>query len=161
MPSSGYFSVVGLDRFLRSLSLLADFSCSVRVSVLFGLPEPFVFSWILDPDLSCFASAADPRIPDPNFSIADLESKRHSIPDPVSGSATKNLSIFNQKFDTRLADMIHVYTGGFFHTGPPNADPGSGSATLYLTYSTVKFEYRVHVSEFVFDDSANATVDNM
>jgi hypothetical protein len=60
VPSSGYFSVVGLDRFLRSLPPLADVNCSVPGSLLFGLPKPFVFSWIFDPDLSYFASVADP-----------------------------------------------------------------------------------------------------
>ncbi len=44
VPSSGYFSVVGLDRFLRLLLLLAYFNCSVPESVLFGFPEPYVFS---------------------------------------------------------------------------------------------------------------------
>ncbi len=36
-------------------------------------------------------------IPDPNFSIPDPGSKRFRIPDPESGSASKNLSIFIPK----------------------------------------------------------------
>jgi hypothetical protein len=35
--------------------------------------------------------------PDPNVSIPDLGSRVKKAPDPGSGSATKNLSIFNTK----------------------------------------------------------------
>jgi hypothetical protein len=36
-------------------------------------------------------------IGDPNFSIPDPESRVKKIPDPASGSTSKNLSIFNPK----------------------------------------------------------------
>jgi hypothetical protein len=37
------------------------------------------------------------QILDPNFSIPDPGSRVKKIPDPGSGSASKNLSIFNPK----------------------------------------------------------------
>ncbi len=56
-----------------------------------------------------YFSVADPaclfRIPDPNFSIPDPGSRMLSLKDPNSGSASKNLSILNQKLVFKLSEI--------------------------------------------------------
>jgi hypothetical protein len=56
--------------------------------------------------------------PEPNFSIPDPGSKRFRFPDPGSGSASKNLSIFNPKtkVSEKLSGIFIPYTD-FFHPG--------------------------------------------
>jgi hypothetical protein len=66
-------------------------------------------------------------IPDPNFSILDLESRVKKIPDPGSGSTSKNLSIFNQINWFPDPDLDFFTNTGSLSQKVP--DPGSGSAT--------------------------------
>ncbi len=80
-------------------------------------------------------------ITDRNFSIRDPESRVKKIPDPRSGSASKNLSIFNpknflrsRKYDPGCSSRIRILI--FYPSRIPNPevkkapDPESGSATL-------------------------------
>jgi hypothetical protein len=78
-------------------------------------------------------------IPDPNFSIPDPGSRVKKIPDPESGSALKNLSIFNpflssRKYDAGCSSRIQIlifYPSRISDPGVKKApDPGSGFAIL-------------------------------
>ncbi len=68
----------------------------------------------------------------PRSSIPDPGLTRSRIPNPESGSASKKLSIFNLKTDTKFSSLILDLD--FFPDPGPGVkkapDPGSGSATL-------------------------------
>ncbi len=82
-------------------------------------------------------SIADPgclsRVPDPNFSIPDPESRVKKIPDPAIKA--KNLSIFNQGFGS--GSGLDPYS-----IGPVDPDPysesGSGSRRAKMTHNSRK-----------------------
>ncbi len=75
-------------------------------------------------------SVADPgclsRLLDPNFSTPDPGSRIETRKNPGSGSATKNLSIFNltHKSFTKLSEARDFHPGSSFFL--PIRDPGSG-----------------------------------
>ncbi len=89
------------------------------------------------------------RIPDPNFSIPNPGSRAKKAQDPGSGSATKNVRIFNTKIILSFwkYDLGCLSRSGFF----PIRDPGSrdqkldpGSAALITIYNgklTVSVEH--------------------
>ncbi len=99
-------------------------------------------------------------IPYPNFSIPDLGSKRFRIPDPRSGSASKNVSIFNPKIGSKLSeyDPWCPGSGSWYFTHPGSRirgskrhwilDPGFGSAALALTLGASQLYHLLFFTTF-------------
>ncbi len=96
-------------------------------------------------------------IPDPNFSIPGPGSRIKKIPDPGSGSASKNLSIFSPKNCFKLSKIwsgmfipdsdLDLYPSRIADPGVKKApNPVSGSAILHLTQA---IQVRIHLCSWI------------